>query len=82
MFSHTGVRTRYAGTREAVTGVWQVWYENRMFNYFILIQSTEEEMQDYLNSEIGYVGRYGALLENEVRKARDLGTPIYLAPRD
>lgn len=73
---------RYAGTREAVTGVWQVWYENRMFNYFILIQGTEEEMQDYLNSEMGYVGRYRALPENEVRKARDLGTPIYLAPQD
>lgn len=54
----------------------------RMFNYFILIQGTEEEMQDYLNSEMGYVGRYCALPENEVRKARDLGTPIYLAPRD
>ena len=47
--------------REAATGVWQVWYENRMFNYFILIQGTEEEMQDYLNSEMGYVGRYRAL---------------------
>lgn len=81
MFSHTGVRTRYAGTREAVTGVWQVWYENRMFNYFILIQGTEEEMEDYLYSEMGYVGRYRALPENEVRKARDLGTPIYRAPK-
>ena len=52
-----------------------------MFTYFILIQGTEEEMQDYLNSEMGYVGRYSALPENEVRKARDLGTPIYRAPK-
>lgn len=72
---------QYAGTREAVTDVWQVWYKHRMFNYFILIQGAEEEMEDYLYSEMGYVGRYRALPENEVRKARDLGTPIYRAPK-
>lgn len=72
---------QYARTLEAVTDVWQVWYKNRMFNYFILIQGTEEDMEDYLYSEMGYVGRYRALSENEVRKARDLGTTIYRAPQ-
>lgn len=73
---------RYAGTRDAVIGVWQVWYETRMFKYFILVQGTEAEMQNYLSSEMGYIGRYHALTETEIREARDLGTPIYIAPQD
>lgn len=73
---------QYAGTREAVTDVWQVWYKNRMFNYFILIQGTEEEMEDYLYSEMGYVGRYRALSQKmKSEKLETLEHQSTLLPR-
>lgn len=67
---------------QVIRRVWQIWYENRQFRYFLLVSGTEKEMWDYLDSEMGYVGRYHALTEAEIRQARDLGVPVYLAPQD
>lgn len=62
--------------------VWRVWYVINGFKVFILVKGTEPEMQDYLTSEMGYVGRYSAITEQEESDAIQLGANIYLCPQD
>ena len=61
--------------------VWKVSYSINGFKYIILIQGTEPEMHAYMTSEFGYVGRYHACNDMEIRAARSLNIPIYIAPR-
>ena len=61
---------------------WRIEYENKMFKQLILVQGTESEMRAYMESEFGYVGRYSACTDTELRAAKQLRIPIYLAPKD
>lgn len=61
--------------------VWSIRYSYRGFQYRILVEGTEPEMYDYMQSEMGYVGSYYALDEQDVRMAKELGMKIYLAPQ-
>lgn len=60
--------------------VWKVKYRQNLFDVFILIQGTEKEMWDYMDSEMGHVGSYYALTDEEIRATELLDIPIYLAP--
>lgn len=73
---------RYTERNGSVNEVWQVQYSNHGFFYYILVQGTEQEMWDYLDSEMGHVGKYHALSDHEIALAKELDTPIYLAPQD
>ena len=61
--------------------VWTVSYEINKFLVPILVEGTEPEMQEYMESEMGYVGRYHALTNEEVRQAKMLGLKVYIAPK-
>lgn len=61
--------------------VWQVWYEKNGFKFCILVQGTEYEVHDYLNSELGYMGGYSAMSDAEIGYAKALRIPIYIAPQ-
>lgn len=61
---------------------WRIEYENKMFQQLILVQGTESEMRAYMESEFGYVGRYSACTDAELRAANQLRIPVYLAPKD
>ena len=61
---------------------WRIEYENKMFKQLILVLGTESEMRAYMESEFGYVGRYSACTDAELRAAKQLRIPIYLAPKD
>ena len=65
---------------DKLTHVWQVWYEKNGFKYFILCQGTEQEVREYLESEMGYMGRYSGMTETEVDMTKKLGCKIYIAP--
>ena len=60
--------------------VWQVTYEKNRFKFSIFVEGTEPEMRAYLNSEMGFVGSYHACTKDEVKAARLLRFPIYIAP--
>ena len=73
---------RYTERGGRIEEIWQIQYNTRGFSYYILVQGTEKEMWDYLDSEMGHVGKYRALSDHEVAIAKELNTPIYLAPHD
>lgn len=64
-----------------VVEVWQIWYQTSGFKYCILVEGTEPEMQEYVTSEFGHVGRYHALSERDIQYAEKLNIPIYIAPK-
>lgn len=66
---------------------WLVGIEKNGFEAKMLVYGTEEEMQEYLNSEIGgaderHTGNYSysGATEEEVKMARALGIKAYIAP--
>lgn len=61
--------------------VWKVIYYNRRFEQVILVEGTEDEVHDYLESEFGFMGRYHALTDDEIQAAKKIGMKIYLAPK-
>lgn len=69
-------------SRKDYERIWKVDYINKeRFEYSIFVRGTESELHDYLNSEMGFVGRYHALSPFEVKSVEDLQLKIYLAPR-
>ena len=60
--------------------VWKVSYMMHGFKLTLLVRGTEPEMQDYLESEMGYVGSYYALNDDEVEMAKKLRMSVYCAP--
>lgn len=72
----------YSMSHKNYERVWKVEYiNNERFSYPLFIRGTEAEMHDYLESEMGYVGRYHALSPLEIKAIEDLQLKIYLAPR-
>ena len=63
--------------------VWRVSYSEYVngFDLVIFVEGTEEEIRDYLDSEIGYVGKYKALNESEVSAVSTAGLKVYIAPQ-
>lgn len=60
--------------------VWRVEYKNNYFQQVILVRGTWHEMLDYMESEMGFVGRHHALTEDEIQAAKKLDLKIYIAP--
>lgn len=63
--------------------VWKVTYVGYKngFDLTIFVEGTEEEMKDYLESEVGYVGKYRALSDSKIECVSSLGIKIYTAPQ-
>jgi len=61
--------------------VWRVEYQNKFFNQLILVRGTEPEARAYMESEMGFMGRYRACTEKELSAANVLKLPIYIAPK-
>ena len=64
-----------------VEHIWQVQYEKSRFQYYIYIKGTEDEMREYMESEMGFVGRYSALSEKEKEALHTLRAKVYIAPQ-
>lgn len=73
--------TNYPVRRGQNERVWKVSYKKNGFKFTLLVRGTEMEMQDYLESELGYVGSYYALNDEEVEMANKLRMVIYIAPQ-
>ena len=64
-----------------VEQIWQVQYEENGFKYYIYIRGTADEMYEYLDSEMGFVGQHHALDEKEKEALRILKAKVYIAPQ-
>lgn len=64
-----------------VVQVWKVRYLHNYFEWPLFVSGTEDEMREYLDSEVGYVGSYRALTDQEVSAVKVLGLKIYIAPQ-
>ena len=72
---------KYIERKGYLEHVWQVEYEHNYFKYKIFVRGTEPEMQDYLESEMGFVGKYSACSEAELDAIQKLKLNIYIAPK-
>ena len=61
--------------------VWKVTYNRKGFEFVIYVRGTEPEMHDYMTSELGDVGRYHAISEEQQEMVSKLGQKIYIAPK-
>ena len=61
--------------------VWRIKYVYNMFDCYMFIKGTEPEMQDYIESEMPYVGAYRALNPDEEAMIERLEIKVYLAPK-
>lgn len=59
---------------------WLVYTDYYGFKSVLVVYGTEEEMQEYMKSEYGYVPAYTGAIDEEVKAAKTLRLPIYLAP--
>lgn len=73
--------TRKYHNYDYVEQVWHVTYSINGFEYALYIRGTEPEMQDYMESEMGYVGGYSATTKEETSLLKSLNTKIYIAPQ-
>lgn len=73
---------KYIQREGYVEQVWQIQYEDNGFKYKIFVRGTEPEMQAYMESELGFVGRYSACTDSELSAIKTLNLPIYIAPED
>ena len=71
----------YVVRRNQIEHIWKVSYIKNGFKFPIFVRGTEDEMRDYLESEMGYVGSYHALTEKEEGAVYELQLTVYLAPR-
>ena len=62
--------------------VWQIAYKKNGFKYYLYVQGTEPAVREYMESEMGYMGSYTALTDEEVKMVKTLRCPIYEAPDD
>ena len=73
--------TRKYHNYDYVEHVWRVTYKTNGFEFALYIRGTEPEMQDYMESEMGYVGGYVAMTNEEIDFLKRLRTKIYIAPQ-
>lgn len=73
---------RYVERDGYLERVWRVRYRYRGFEFIIYVRGTEPEMQAYMESEMGYVGSYYAMNEQEEEMVNRLKHKIYIAPKD
>lgn len=59
---------------------WYFTVNHKFFAVKIFVYGTEEEAQEYMRSEFGYIPAYTGATEKDVEAARLLHMPIYLAP--
>ena len=59
--------------------VWIVRNKENGFEYIILVKGTEDEVVDYIRSELKSAFTYCGATEDEVKMATMLGIKIYLA---
>lgn len=65
-----------------VVQVWEIEYQSEeRFMYKLFVRGTEDEVRAYMESEMGYMGRYSACTDEEIRAIRKLRMKIYLAPQ-
>ena len=67
---------------DQVVQVWQIGYKINGFDYALFVEGTENEVRDYMDSEMGFMGRYSACTDDEIAAAKKLRFPIYIAPQD
>lgn len=72
---------KYVVRNNQVEQVWRIEYENKMFQQIILVRGTEDEVREYMDSEMGFMGKYHALTESEIQAAHKLDIKIYIAPK-
>jgi len=62
--------------------IWIYWFTVNGFKMEVMIEGTEEEFRDYIETEFPFAqgGRYSGATEKEVEHHRALNLPIYLAP--
>lgn len=53
---------------------------NNGFEMKLLVYGTEEEAQEYMRSEFGYIPGYSGATEKELEAAKVLRSKTYLAP--
>ena len=58
--------------------IWKVTYKFNGFETKIFIESTEQSLWNYMESELGSRCGYVGASEEEVKAAKMLGLPIYL----
>ena len=61
--------------------IWRIEYEYKLFKWTLFVRGTYDEMRDYVESEIGYVGRHSACNEAEISAINKLHLPVYIAPK-
>lgn len=78
------MRTQLREYDQQKSRVWQIWYSINGFKFCILVEGTENEMRDYVSSELSMRGitggGYHGISDSEVKCAKEIGLPIYLAP--
>ena len=59
---------------------WLVKFKINGFKMVTLVYGTEEEMREYMKSEIGDNFYYVGATDTDVAYGKKLGIPVYLAP--
>lgn len=59
---------------------WICHYEKNGFSFPIFVYGTEDEMREYMTSELGYQLGYSGATEKEVEAGRALRMKFYIAP--
>lgn len=60
---------------------WLITYTHNGFKFVTFVYGTEEEMQEYMKSELGYIPAYSGATDDEVKYGEKLGLSAYLAPK-
>lgn len=60
---------------------WIVRYIYNGFEMAMLVYGTEQEMQSYAESELGYTPRYRGATDEEVEASKVLAMKRYIAPQ-
>lgn len=58
--------------------VWRISIIVNGFSTIIFLETSEDNLQDYLKTEINYPYSYVGATSKEVRLAKELGLPIYI----
>ena len=57
--------------------IWQVTCIDNGFKYKVFIRTTEQKLQEYMETELPYAVNYSGATDKEVEAAKLLGLPIY-----
>ncbi len=61
-----------------LTKIWVITCQQNGFTYKIFIDTVEEKLHAYMETELPQAVSYSGATEQEVKAARDLRLPIYL----